>query len=147
MYDFPTDNFVWLTESINHFMTFFRSLKATRYFCIFFAFHFINISIDAPDLQPMAVAEDLSINDQESLIEFVAEHLLGFEHLFPEADDDDNNSQSSGFTFYCIPVNPPFTFSASVFRCESVKYFSIKTFVDPHPLIDGSNPPPEMPLV
>ncbi|REA62836.1 hypothetical protein DSL64_07900 [Dyadobacter luteus] len=128
-------------------MTFLRSLRASRYFCIFFAFHLLNLSVDSPDFQPISVAEDLSINDQESLIEFITEHILGFDHLFPETDDDDSNSRSSGLTLYHFPVSCRFRFSPTLLKLESVRFLSRAIFTDPRPIIEGSSPPPEMLLV
>lgn len=54
------------------------------------AFYLLNISIDLPDKFNDSVPENLAFNDQESIIEFIAEKVLGFENAFEEYDDFDN---------------------------------------------------------
>lgn len=49
----------------------------------------LNISVDTKDLNPEYIPEDLSINDQESIIEIVVEKVLGYEDAFKEYDDHD----------------------------------------------------------
>ncbi len=51
--------------------------------------YLINISVDPADPKPNHIPEDLSINDQESIIEFAIEKLLGFENAIDEHDDHD----------------------------------------------------------
>lgn len=53
-----------------------------------------NMSIDAPDNTPPGAKEDLSINDQESLVELVLETFLGFENAIDEHEDDDQNESN-----------------------------------------------------
>ncbi len=53
------------------------------------ALYFFNISVDAPDQLPSHFPEDLSFNDQESIIELVVEKLLGFDNAIAECDDND----------------------------------------------------------
>ena len=66
-----------------------------------FAFHLLNISIDNPDPQPAHIPEDLTYNDQESILELVLETLLDFEEAIPESDDPDTEDtgkqQNTGF--------------------------------------------------
>ena len=60
--------------------------------------YLLNISIDAADPHPNHIPENLSINDQESIVDIVVEQLLGFENAFDEYDDndsDDHNSESN----------------------------------------------------
>lgn len=52
--------------------------------------YLLNISVDSPDPNPEHIPEDLSINDQESIIEVVVEKILGFEDAFEEYDDHDS---------------------------------------------------------
>lgn len=54
--------------------------------------YFLNISVDTADLQPSYAPEDLSINDQESIVEIMVEQILGFEDAIPEYDDNDQNN-------------------------------------------------------
>lgn len=73
-----------------------RSIRSSTYIRVFWAImagYLLNISIDTPDGTPEGVSEDLSINDQESLIELVLEQVLGFENAIAEYDDPDADDQ------------------------------------------------------
>lgn len=65
------------------------------------ALFFLNGSIDTPDINPSWIEEDLSINDQESLLELICESFLGYEEAFEEYDDmdsqEDENKSSRTF--------------------------------------------------
>lgn len=58
------------------------------------ALHIFNLSIDAPDAQPESIAEDLSVNDIESVTELVLEKLLMIENAIPESDEKDTDDGS-----------------------------------------------------
>tara|TARA_R110002049_G_scaffold288330_2_gene470693 strand:- start:5289 stop:5624 length:336 start_codon:yes stop_codon:yes gene_type:complete len=62
------------------------------------ALFLLNISVDTADSHPEHIPEDLSINDQESIIEIVFEKVLGYENSFKEYDDhdrEDHNKKSN----------------------------------------------------
>ncbi|AWW28973.1 hypothetical protein DN752_01830 [Echinicola strongylocentroti] len=61
------------------------------------ALYLFNISADAPDLRPFYMPEDLTINDQESIVELIMETILGFEGVFAEYDDPDTDDEGSTF--------------------------------------------------
>jgi hypothetical protein len=76
-------------------MKFFRQHIIFRYLCVLLALHIFNVSVDMPDAQPDYIAEDLTINDQESIVELVFEKVLGVEDAFAEHDEqDESNAQS-----------------------------------------------------
>lgn len=52
--------------------------------------YMLNISVDAVDSKPNNIPEDLSINDQESIIEIIVEQVLGYEDAIKEYDDNDS---------------------------------------------------------
>ena len=58
-------------------------------------FYLLNISVDAPDLYPEYIPENLTFNDQESIIEIVVEKILGFEDAIKEYDDHDNEDHNT----------------------------------------------------
>lgn len=64
-----------------------RSHIVSRIFCVLMALHIFNVSLDMPDAQPYYEPEDLSINDQESFMELVAEGWLGIDNAFEEHDE------------------------------------------------------------
>lgn len=56
--------------------------------------YLLNISVDAPDITPQQIPEDLSFNDQESIIEIVIEKVLGYEDAIKEYDDNDTEDHN-----------------------------------------------------
>jgi hypothetical protein len=63
-----------------------------RFLCVLVAAILFNVSVDAPDLHGNSVPEDLSYNDIESVVEWVAEEVCDIEDAIPEHDDTDQNS-------------------------------------------------------
>lgn len=51
--------------------------------------YFLNISVDPVDPFPEHISEDLTFNDQESIIEIFVEQILGYENAIKEYDDHD----------------------------------------------------------
>ncbi len=56
--------------------------------------YLLNISVDMADPNPEHIPEDLSINDQESIVEIVVEQVLGYEDAFKEYDDNDSEDHN-----------------------------------------------------
>jgi len=57
--------------------------------------YLLNISVDPVDPYPDYLSEDLSVNDQESIIEIIVEQVLGFEDALEEYDDPDSENQNT----------------------------------------------------
>ncbi len=53
------------------------------------ALYLLNISVDPADSNPAHIPEDLTINDQESIVEIIVEQILGYENAIKEYDDHD----------------------------------------------------------
>ena len=51
--------------------------------------YLLNISVDTADPYPEHIPEDLSFNDQESIVEIIIEKVLGYENAIAEYDDHD----------------------------------------------------------
>ncbi|XOV68711.1 MAG: hypothetical protein ACFHU9_05925 [Fluviicola sp.] len=64
-----------------------------RVVCGLLALYLFNISADIEDPNPAFVPEDLSFNDQESIIEIFVEKVLGYENAIEEYDDHDTEDQ------------------------------------------------------
>lgn len=60
----------------------------------FMGLFLLNMSVDIEDPNPEHIPEDLSINDQESIIEFFVEQVLGYEDAFNEYDDHDTEDHN-----------------------------------------------------
>ena len=56
--------------------------------------YLLNISIDPADPNPEYIPEDLSFNDQESVIELIVEQVLGYENAIKEYDDHDTEEHN-----------------------------------------------------
>lgn len=56
--------------------------------------YLLNLSVDTSDALPNHFPEDLTINDQESIIEIIVEQILGFENAIKEYDDVDNEEHN-----------------------------------------------------
>lgn len=56
--------------------------------------YLLNISVDTADPNPEHIPEDLSLNDQESIVEIVVEKVLGFEDAIKEYDDHDTEDHN-----------------------------------------------------
>lgn len=54
----------------------------------------LNSSVDTTDPHPESIPEDLSINDQETLVEILVEQVLGFENAVIEYDDHDTEDHT-----------------------------------------------------
>lgn len=53
----------------------------------------LNISVDPADPNHHLIPEDLSFNDQESIVEIIVEQVLGYENAIKEYDDPDTEDQ------------------------------------------------------
>jgi hypothetical protein len=79
----------------------------------------LNISIDADDPKANHIPEDLSYNEQESIVEILVEKVLGFENAIQEFDDhdpEDHKSQNN--------VNLDLFFSSPKLALNSIKVLS-----------------------
>ena len=72
-----------------------RNNKITRCFWKALLIMFVNICVDAVDPNPQHIPENLSINDQESVVELIFESLLGYENIIEEFDDEDQKKSNS----------------------------------------------------
>lgn len=92
-------------------MNYLRNSFFVRFFWGFIGLYLLNISVDSTDITSIYIPEDLSVNDQESIIEIVIEKVLGFENLIEEHDDNDTKDLNKkknikiDFLVYFISVN------------------------------------------
>ena len=99
--------------------------------------------MDSRDNQPEFIPEDLSVNDIESISEFVAEVLLGADGLFIEHDEHDYSARNT-------PATPLFTCEAYSIAVDPVPYnSSIQYFISDILLFaegveEITSPPPQV---
>ncbi len=60
----------------------------------FMGLYLLNLSIDTDDIHPKMVADNVFFNDQETIVEFVVEKILGYEDAFDEYDDFENEDHT-----------------------------------------------------
>lgn len=115
-----------------------------RWMCLLLVVHLLNISIDAPDLNPEYIEEDLSVNDIESISEFIAEVVLGYKNAFKEYDDVDGN-KASILEFSKVFIGDPFEFVCSSFHAVTIKssYLISEDLCFPHLPQEVASPPPQ----
>lgn len=94
--------------------------------------YLLNISVDTADPNPEHTPEDLSINDQESIVEIVLEKVLGYEDAIKEYDDHDtadHNKKSHvkiDLTTHSIVDNP---LNQSTIETTRYKFPDYKTYI------------------
>lgn len=91
-----------------------KSISFRNFLSLFLALYLFNYSIDSRDSHADHIAEDLSLNDIESLLEFTLEFVFGWENFMREHDEQDDRNGSliahhifiGGFTTVtCLPAD------------------------------------------
>ena len=123
-----------------------RQNKKLKFFCAFMALYLLNCSVDTSDFNSNFTVENLSINDQESIIELVVEKVLGYQNAIPEIDDCDSDNHTIlkkivGLDFFTIPFfNININKEECKFKTKTICFsnlFPLKTYLEIH------SPPPE----
>ncbi|GAB3503447.1 hypothetical protein GCM10027341_32570 [Spirosoma knui] len=115
------------------------------------AVHVLNISVDPPDhrvhiSKTGVVHEDLTINEMESITEWVLEHFLGCKNAIPEHDEPDGHSViSKVFVVWFMPQTTYYTMPLpSAALISSVTRFALVQLPYVSPLAEVSSPPPQL---
>ncbi|GGD51530.1 hypothetical protein GCM10011361_17820 [Muriicola marianensis] len=56
--------------------------------------YLLNLSVDTIEQVPSFSPQDLTVNDQESIVELVVEKILGYEDAIKETDDGDREEHN-----------------------------------------------------
>lgn len=123
-----------------------RQNKKLRFFCAFMALYLLNCSVDTIDFNSNFDVENLSINDQESIIELVVEKVLGYQNAIPEIDDCDSDNptilkKTVVLDFFTLPF-----FSISISQAAHQARTNNTCFTNSSPLktyLEIHSPPPE----
>ncbi|MCC4227630.1 hypothetical protein [Zunongwangia profunda] len=120
-----------------------RNNKILHYFSLFIGLVILNISVDSPDINKKW-PEDLSLNDQESIVEIVLEKIMGFENAIPEYEDSDNEShlikKHFSVDLYVLDKKSEFVFDVALQKLINSEY-KFK-YYDFYP--ETTSPPPEI---
>lgn len=125
-----------------------REHKIFKIVWIVMALHILNFSIDAPDAQDNAIAEDLSYNEIESITELFAEDVLQIKDVFSERDE--NDQEENGFikkitSLEFCKVHYPIVDKTVFFpvAINSIAFLNYKLPSLPLNYIEVFSPPPE----
>jgi len=125
-------------------MKFFRSNIISRIFCFLMAIHIFNLSVDTKDASPDSIAEDLSFNDQETIVELLLEKVIGIDNAISEQDEPD---QEDGGALDFKKVNLISHYSHKLFfepQISNTKNITVyTTLFHQSPTFDVFSPPPE----
>ncbi|GLU44708.1 hypothetical protein Musp01_23320 [Muricauda sp. NBRC 101325] len=102
--------------------------------------------MDTPDPYPDYIPENLTYNDQESILELVAEKMLGYDDAFEEHDEPDSeehNKKNNGEINFFVEVQK---------EHRSQKFYDLpknRMFVDPFAFLSNGfpkidTPPPKV---
>ena len=115
-----------------------------RVLALVLAVHFLNISMDSKDSDPDSIPEDLSVNDIESISEFIAELVLGWQDAFSEHEEADNEGSGSPDYYKYYFSNQLFVTSGASWMDASGTKFLLKNSVRFDSLSrDITAPPPK----
>ena len=110
-------------------------------------FYLLNISVDADDPYPQHIPEDLTYNDQESIIEIFIEKVLGFENAIEEYDDHDTEDHNSKKKVDKTDLNVHFSFefknSQADFDIPRQQYVDLEVNLTPG-FFQLHSPPPQI---
>lgn len=68
-----------------------RTKTIFRQLYLLLALHLLNISVDPPDIRLLQLREDATINDMESIGEWVVETMLCQDDCIPETDEQESS--------------------------------------------------------
>lgn len=121
--------------------------KLLRFFWVLLTLFLLNTSIDMADDMPSNITEDLSFNEQESILEYVLEEMMGIEDAIPESEDNDpsqhtNIKKSTGFDQFIISA--VITHREDYPVCRRKAYRPQEVFFIPGSYTKITTPPPEV---
>ncbi len=122
-----------------------RNTAAFRILWGFLGFYLLNLSVDPVNHNPNQ-PENLSINAQESLIELVAEQILGFDDAIEEGDERDIENHSkkpiSKVELYLLKIEDSNLIQS--FNSKKKSPFPAFTTFFHDLFLNGDTPPPKV---
>jgi len=94
--------------------------------------YLLNISVDAADLNPQYIKEDLSFNDQESIVEIIVEQVLGYHDAIQEYDDHDaeeHNNKCNTEINLVVHNLPNDSRTQSILRTRKQRFQDLEAFL------------------
>jgi hypothetical protein len=123
-------------------MKVFRQKIGVRIFSFLMALHVLNLSIDTRDANPDCVPEDLSINDQETVFEFIMEYVLGYDNAVAEHDEQDSEDGGTlDFNKVKIYFAPAYKIEFAIAETIDKVFTEPKSHFSDHKVTPTSPPP------
>jgi hypothetical protein len=101
----------------------FRRTRIVQFVLFLQIFLIFNYSIDIPDQKSDAFAEDLSVNDIESITELVLEQVFDLQNFVSEHEDDDPDDKST-FAKKIDIIDIKKMLTTSIFKINVKHFFS-----------------------
>ena len=118
--------------------------RFSRVMCFLMAMHIFNLSVDPRDPHQNFKHEDLSLNDIESITEFVAEVVFDCANAFVEHDEADNDGGSVVDLCKVIcPTGSAHLLISSIATERTINYFIFGPGNYALPIHEISSPPPK----
>lgn len=108
--------------------------------------YLLNISVDSADPKPDFIPENLSFNDQESILEIIIEQILGFENAIAEYDDHDteNHTKKSNIKIdLVVYFASPFQQVQATYKYRKQRFAYLKPYLN-EGFIQFDTPPPKI---
>lgn len=123
----------------------FRNSAFVRSLWGLMALYLLNISVDTADRYPDHIPEDLSFNDQESIVEIVVEKILRFENAIAEYDDHDTEAHNKKKPFkaniqFYWPTPKPLAQGSFTESGQGFPLFDMRLL---HNFVEIDTPPPK----
>jgi len=111
------------------------------------ALYLLNCSVDTSAIFQNNIPENLTFNEQESILELIIEKGLGFENAIPENDDCDSENNTTlkktvTLDFFIVPIYTSIT-NVPYSKCISKSIGFGETKV-PKACFEIHSPPPEV---
>ena len=119
-----------------------RKNTLQRLLALVLAIYLFNFSIDPGDVGPIYKAEDLSVNDIESVAELLTEEVLGIEDLMKEIDEADATDKTlkPSVTFFLFPGTGAIKMAS---RTSAAILYPVAIVISPPALsAEVASPPP-----
>ncbi|TDB61815.1 hypothetical protein [Arundinibacter roseus] len=116
----------------------------------FLCLYMLNCSIDTPISPTDYPSNHLGFNEQESVMEVILEHILGFDTAVPDYDSDDSEKEtpqkkSFSIPVFFIPILSLLFKSEQILKKSEFSWFLINQ--PRNPFFEIHSPPPDFCLV
>jgi hypothetical protein len=120
-----------------------RNSKFTKILWGLMSLYLLNISVDSADHNSQNIPKNLTINDQESIVEIFVEQVLGYENAIKEHDEnhsEDHNKKTITKIDLIVPYLIDSTINQSFIKAKRQKFPAFRACLTNS--INTLDPPP-----